>query len=144
MPAVICLLLALQWGGTAYTWSNWRLILCLVLFGILMPIWVVIQFWKSEKATVPPRIVSQRSVAGAAWYMFFLGSFFLILIYYLPIWLQAVKRVSAVESGIRSLPLILGLVIVSIISGIGVTVTGYCELSMSSLASLRRHEENSS
>lgn len=143
MPAVICLLLALQWGGTSYPWSNWRVILCLVLFGILMPIWVGIQFWKGEMATVPPRIMAQRSVAGAAWYMFFLGSFFLVLIYYLPIWFQAVKSVSAVESGIRNLPLILGLVIVSIISGIGVTVLGYCKLSISSLDTMCDHEQSS-
>ncbi|ROV96151.1 hypothetical protein VSDG_05045 [Cytospora chrysosperma] len=125
MPAIICLLLALQWGGTTWPWSNWRVILCLVLFGVLMPIWVGIQFWKGETATVPPRIMNQRSVVGASWYMFFLGSFFLVLIYYLPVWFQAVKGSSAVESGIRNLPLILGLVIVSIMSGIGVTVIGY-------------------
>lgn len=47
------------------------------------------------------------------------------MIYYLPIWFQAVQGVSAVESGIRSIPLVLGLVLLSIISGVGVTVLGY-------------------
>ncbi len=47
------------------------------------------------------------------------------VIYYIPIWFQAIKGVSAVESGIRNLPMILGLVIVTIISGVIVTVLGY-------------------
>lgn len=71
--------------------------------------------------------MSKRSIAAASWFNFTLGSFFLVLIYYLPIWFQAVKGTSAVGSGIRNLPLILGLGIVSIISGVGVTLTGYCE-----------------
>lgn len=48
-----------------------------------------------------------------------------VVIYYIPIWFQAIKGVSAVESGIRNIPLILGLVIVSMISGIFITVLGY-------------------
>ncbi|KAF2464016.1 MFS general substrate transporter [Lindgomyces ingoldianus] len=125
MPAVICLLLALQWGGTAHPWSNWRIILLLVLFGVLFCVWLRTQFWKGDTATVPPRLLKNRSIAAASWYIFSLGSYFLVLIYYLPVWFQAVKGTTAVESGIRNLPLILGLVIVSIISGIGVTVIGY-------------------
>ena len=45
----------------------------------------------------------------------------------LPIWFQAVKGASAVKSGIMSLPMVLTLVLVSIISGIGVTLVGYCK-----------------
>ncbi|PKX97734.1 MDR family MFS transporter [Aspergillus novofumigatus IBT 16806] len=125
MPAIICILLALQFGGTVYTWSNWRLILLLVLFGVLIIAWLGIQYWKGDMATVPPRMLKQRSFAAASWFNFTLGSFFLVLIYYIPIWFQAVKGTSAVGSGIRNIPFILGLVLVSIISGIGVTAIGY-------------------
>ena len=48
-----------------------------------------------------------------------------VVVIYIPIWFQAIKGVSAVESGIRSIPMILGLVVVSIISGIIVTLSGY-------------------
>jgi hypothetical protein len=76
--------------------------------------------------TVPPRIVKNRSVASASFFGFCLGSAFFIMVYYLPVWFQGVLGVSAVESGIRNLPLILGLVLCSILSGIGVSVLGYC------------------
>jgi hypothetical protein len=52
------------------------------------------------------------------------GAFF-TLSYYLPIWFQAVKGVSAIRSGIMNLPLILGVVAASMIAGIGTTIVGY-------------------
>ncbi|CAD6441457.1 13a4eeef-68ee-4f74-ba7d-4274dd4778f5 [Sclerotinia trifoliorum] len=125
IPAIICLLLALQWGGTKYQWDNGRIIALFVLFGLLIGVFVAIQFWKGDSATVPPNIMKKRSMWSAAWFSFCLGSYFLLLIYYLPIWFQAVKGDSAVKSGISNIPMVLTLVIVSIISGVGVTTTGY-------------------
>ena len=49
----------------------------------------------------------------------------LTVVYYIPIWFQAIKGVSAVESGIRNIPMILGLVIFSMIAGIIITAQGY-------------------
>lgn len=43
----------------------------------------------------------------------------------LPIWFQAIKGASAVKSGIMNLPMILGLVLVSIVAGGAVSAVGY-------------------
>lgn len=129
IPGIVCLLLALQWGGTKYAWGNGRIIALFVLFGVLIAVFIGIQFWKQDSATIPPRIMKNRSIAAAAWFAFTLGSFFLLLVYFLPIWFQAVKGASAVKSGIMNLPMVLTLVLVSIISGVGVTVVGYCKFT---------------
>ena len=86
IPAIVCLLLALQWGGTKYHWSNGRIIALFIVSGFLLIAFVAVQFWKKENATVPPRIMSQRTMLGAAWFGFTLGGAFFILVYYLPIW----------------------------------------------------------
>lgn len=125
IPAIICLLLALQWGGTKYAWGSGRIIALFVVFGVLIAIFICIQFWKQDSATIPPSIMKKRSMAAASFFSFALGAAFLLLIYYLPIWFQAVKGASAVKSGIMNLPMILTLVLVSILSGIGVTTLGY-------------------
>ena len=49
----------------------------------------------------------------------------IVMIFYLPVWFQAIMGVSAVESGIRNLPLMLSLVIASIASGGAVATIGY-------------------
>jgi len=125
IPSIICLLLALQWGGTKYPWNSGRIIALFVVFSLLIIAFVAIQFWKGDSATVPPKIMNNRSMAAAAWFSFTLGSFFLLLVYFLPIWFQAVKGASAVKSGIMNIPMVLTLVIVSILSGVVVTILGY-------------------
>jgi EmrB/QacA subfamily drug resistance transporter len=122
---IVCCLLALQWGGTQYPWSNWRIILCFTLFGVLTIVFVVIQYYKGENATVPFNVVKQRSVAAASWFAFCLGGTFFVMIYWVPIWFQSIQSVSALESGIRSLPMVLSVVVASIISGGGTTAIGY-------------------
>ncbi|KAI9734103.1 MAG: MFS sugar transporter [Claussenomyces sp. TS43310] len=125
MPAIICILLALQWGGSTYAWGNARIIALFVLFGVLISAFIAIQFWKKESATVPPRILAKRSIWASSFFAFCLGSGFFIMIYFLPLWFQAVQGVSAVQSGIRNLPMVLALVLLSILSGVGVSVLGY-------------------
>ncbi|OAX78955.1 hypothetical protein ACJ72_06733 [Emergomyces africanus] len=125
MPGIICLLLALQWGGTKYAWANGRIIALFVLFGILIISFVIIQIWKGENATVPPRIIKNRSMAFASFFAFTLGSSFFILVFYVPIWFQAIKGVSATKSGVMAIPLVLTLVIGSIIGGVAISVIGY-------------------
>lgn len=125
IPAIICLLLALQWGGSKYPWGSGRIVSLFVLFGLLIIAFIAIQFWKQETATVPPRIISQRSMAFSTWFVLCLGGSFFGILFYIPIWFQAIKGTTATESGIRNLPMILSLVLMSILSGGAVTVLGY-------------------
>ncbi|KIV86739.1 hypothetical protein PV11_02334 [Exophiala sideris] len=125
IPCVVCLLLALQWGGQTYAWSDGRIIALFVVFGVLLLVFIGIQIWRQEAATVPPRIMKQRTIAAGTAYAFFLGSSFMIVIYYLSIWFQAIKGDSAIRSGFSTLPFILSLVVASIMSGILVTKLGY-------------------
>lgn len=125
IPAIVCLLLALQWGGSQYQWSNWRIIFLFVLFGILIIAFVIVQIWRQENSTVPPRVFKQRTILSGAWFSACLGAAFFTLVYYVPIWFQAIKGVSATKSGIQNLPMLLGLVIVSVVAGLAVTLCGY-------------------
>ncbi|TLS21087.1 uncharacterized protein PpBr36_10492 [Pyricularia pennisetigena] len=125
MPAIVSLLLGLQWAGTEYPWGDVRIIALLSLFGVLFGVWLVLQWWQDEQATVPPRIIKKRTVWAAAFYAFTGGAAFVSSSYFIPIWFQAVQGVSAVESGIRILPFLLALVAASLISGVVVTVWGY-------------------
>jgi hypothetical protein len=125
LPGVICLLLALQWGGSTYPWKSWRIIFLFVLAGLLLIGFAIIQSWKQEEATIPPRVIKNRNVWSSAWFAFFTGAAFFVLIFYIPIWFQAIKGVSAVKSGIMNLPMVLGVVVFSVVSGGAVTVLGY-------------------
>lgn len=125
LPAIICLLLALQWGGSVYPWGNGRIIALFVLFGVFIVIFIGVQFWQGDNATVPVRIITQRSVAAAIWFAFCNGAAFFVFVYYLPIWFQAIKGVSATKSGVDIIPMILGMVVFSMVAGGAITALGY-------------------
>ena len=122
---IVVVLLALQWGGAKYAWSSWRIILLFVLFGVLTVVFIALQWYMKDNATIPFRIITQRSVAAACVWAFLLGASFFILIYWVPIWFQAVKGATAFKSGIYCLPMILALVIANAITGAGTSVIGY-------------------
>jgi MFS family permease len=125
IPFIVCLLLALQWGGSAFPWSDGRIIALLVLAGVLLIAFAVIEIRQGDKATVPPSVARNRTVWSSALYMFLLFGSYIAIIYYLPIWLQAILALSPVQSGIDLLPLILPTVVFAIIAGGLVAWTGY-------------------
>lgn len=125
LPGIVCLILALQWGGTTYAWSNGRIIALFVLFGVLMIAFVLIQKWKQETASVPPRLAKIRSIGAGFWFSLCVGGSMMLFVYYLPIWFQAIKGATAVKSGIMNIPVVLSLVLGSIIAGIMVSKIGY-------------------
>ncbi|KAI9744244.1 MAG: hypothetical protein M1818_002396 [Claussenomyces sp. TS43310] len=130
LPACVCLLLALQWGGTTYAWKNARIISLLILGGLFLISFMGVQIWKGDAATTPPRIVRQRSVAAGMLYSICSGSAMIVMIYYMPIWFQAIQGVTAVESGIRMIPLVLSLVLGSILAGFVTFKVGYYKPQM--------------
>ena len=125
LSGTICLFLALQWGGSTYSWNSGRVVALLMVFGVLTVAFVGVKMWRQEKAPVPPRIAKNRSVSGSAFWSFCTTASRTIIISYLPIWCQVIQGVSATESGIRLLPLILALVVASLVAGGLVSKVGY-------------------
>ncbi|KAL3452315.1 major facilitator superfamily domain-containing protein [Aspergillus insuetus] len=125
LPGVVCLLLALQWGGTKYEWSNGRIIALLVLAGMLLIAFTVIQYFSGDRATVPKRVFGNRNVWGAALFGSGVTAGFFLMLYYIPIWFQAIKGASAIRSGVMNLPMVLAYVFFSLSGGYLTTVIGY-------------------
>jgi hypothetical protein len=82
LPAIISLLLALQWGGTTYAWDSPRIIALFVVFGVLIIVFIGLQWWGQDRATVPPRLIKNRNVWGTAWYSLAIGAAYFVMIYY--------------------------------------------------------------
>jgi hypothetical protein len=125
LPAIVSLLLALQWGGTIYAWNSARIIGLFVLSGVLFIAFAVIQVWKADSATLPPRIITERSVSLGILYTLCAGGAMITMIYFIPLWLQAIKGVDALRSSIDTLPLMLSLIVATILSGIITSRTGW-------------------
>ncbi|KAK0641557.1 major facilitator superfamily-domain-containing protein [Cercophora newfieldiana] len=130
LPATVSLLLALQWGGGTYEWGNWRIVMLFGVFVAATIAFISVQIMKPETALVPPKIITQRSVAFGVTFTFFLSGSMILLVFYVPIWFQTVKDASPVQSGIWTLPLVLSLVFSSIFAGMMTQKIGYYVPSM--------------
>ncbi|VUC29483.1 unnamed protein product [Clonostachys rosea] len=116
-PSMVCLLLALQWGGVTYPWNNGRVIALLVVFGILIIIFITAEVYQSSNAMLPSRIMHQFHVLSAVWFCICSNGSTAVLSYYLPIWFQGVKGDSPIQSGIHTLPLVIMTGAASILGG---------------------------
>ncbi|KAI6897419.1 MFS general substrate transporter [Hortaea werneckii] len=125
VPCVICLLLALQWGGSTYSWSDGRIIALLVVFGVLFLAFVLVQCLMQSSGTLPLSVISNRSIIAGIMFNFCFSSAMMALVYWIPTWFQAIKGTSPVESGIDTIPLVLSLVVASILAGQAVGRIGY-------------------
>ena len=63
---VCSLLLALQWGGNQYPWSDSKVYGCLIGFGLITICFVIFESRLGDQATVPLRLFRNRTVWSAS------------------------------------------------------------------------------
>jgi hypothetical protein len=71
--AIICLLLALQWGGVTYPWSHSKVWGNFLGFGLLVSCFLFVQVRQGEHATIPLAMLKQRTVLASALVLIFLS-----------------------------------------------------------------------
>lgn len=125
VSSMTCLILALQWGGTASPWSAPRIIALLVVFAVLLIAFITYEAFNPLVAMMPLRIVCQRSIAGAMLFRFLLSGGMMVMVYYLSIWFQVVKETSALHAGINTLPIVLSLIVFGLFGGAVAQKSGY-------------------
>ncbi|RDW94431.1 hypothetical protein BP5796_00194 [Coleophoma crateriformis] len=125
IPTIVCLLLALQWGGTTYLWKSPTIIGLFIGAGVLGIMFIASQLWLGDKGTLPPRFFRDRNMICAMGFAFFFGAGFFAIIYYLAIYFQSIQGSSATHAGIQLLPLLITTVISSIVTGGLITALGH-------------------
>ncbi|KAK3168518.1 hypothetical protein OEA41_004966 [Lepraria neglecta] len=124
MAAVICYILALQWGGTTKAWNSSPVVGTLVGFVVFLIAFGLVEWKMGDRAVLQGKFLKQRAILVNLVYNFFFAGAFFAMLYYLPIYFQSVDGVSASESGIRNIPLVLGVSIFTVVSGGLITTYG--------------------
>jgi MFS family permease len=125
-PAIVMILLALQWGGNQYTWKSATIVGLFCGFGGIFIIFLAWQVYRKEQAMIPLGLLTRRTiVASSLTSMCVFGSLF-VIIYYIPEWFQVIKGASPIKSGVMNIALFIPQIIGSIIAGTMITKLGYC------------------
>jgi MFS family permease len=116
-PAIIQLILALQWGGALYAWNSATII---GLFCGSFCSFVIFLAWEyriGDEAMVPFSIIGRRAILYSCLNMAFVIGCLEVTVYYLPIYFQSVHNESPTMSGVNLLATLLSSVIFLLIAG---------------------------
>lgn len=117
------LTLVTSWGGTEYPWTSPTIIGMAIGSVVLLVLFILVER-RAAEPMLPIRLFRSRVFSVATVLSFVVGFAMLGGITYLPTYLQRVQGASATESGLRMLPLVVGLLITAMLSGNVISRTG--------------------
>jgi EmrB/QacA subfamily drug resistance transporter len=118
-----CLVLFTSLGGTTYRWGSPEIVALGVAGFVLLILFVFVERHATEPV-IPLHLFSNRGFSVTSVVGFVVGFAMFGAITYLPVFFQIVHGESPTLSGLRLLPLLVGLIICSTGSGIVISKTG--------------------
>jgi EmrB/QacA subfamily drug resistance transporter len=115
IACMVPLLLALTWV-TNYGWTSARVESFLAFALVMLAVFIFIEY-RAAEPLLPLSLFSDPVIAVSSLAMFILGMGMFAVIVYLPLFMQGVMGVTATRSGNLLLPLMLGVVVGSALSG---------------------------
>ena len=117
------LTLATSWGGTTYAWSSPVIVGLFAASAAVLAMFVVVEL-RAAEPVLPIRLFASPVFSVCCGLSFVVGFAMLGALTFLPTFMQFVDGVSATVSGLRTLPMVAGLLITSVGSGVLVGRTG--------------------
>jgi EmrB/QacA subfamily drug resistance transporter len=124
VPAVVCLMFALELGGNKYDWNSGVIVGLFAAFALLSILFLYVET-KAAEPIISYRMFKQRLFGASTLVAMFYGAAFIVATVYIPIFIQGVFGGTATNSGLVLLPMMLGSVIASQVGGFLATRTSY-------------------
>ncbi|KAJ3052147.1 hypothetical protein HDU99_008239, partial [Rhizoclosmatium hyalinum] len=113
----VCLLCALQLGGSTWPWDSWQIIILFILCVVFFAAFVYVELMVAREPMIPASLFVNANVASFLVVAVMLGASFFSGSYYISLFFQVVNGLSATDAGLQTIPMVFGLVILSIASG---------------------------
>lgn len=104
LPGLTCFVLAIVWGGVLFPWSAWETILPLI-FGSLLLIVFVFYELRHPEPLIPFRLFKNHTTTAALFGAFIHGIMLWGVVYYLPLYFEAVIQHDPLRAAIDGFPL---------------------------------------
>jgi EmrB/QacA subfamily drug resistance transporter len=121
--AVIPLMLALTWGGVEYAWGSAIIISMFAFSAIMAALFIIIES-RAQEPIIPLSLFRNRIVTVSIIVTFFTGIGMFGTIIFIPLFFQGVLGATATTSGTFLMPMMLGVVCGSFVSGQLLSRTG--------------------
>lgn len=130
MGAIVAYLIAVHYGGQIYPWSSSTVVGLLAGAGLICIVFGLYEYWQGERAIIIPRLFRRREILISALFSLILPGALHTMIYYLPIYFQAIRGSEAITSGVQNLPLIIAAMLGAVSAGVFISATGRATLVM--------------
>ncbi|CAI7574023.1 unnamed protein product [Penicillium glandicola] len=127
LVSLLCLTLALQWGGQTKAWSDGSVIATLVMWIVLSIGFLVTEWFQGDRAMVPFSILKLRMIWSNALFCLISYASLYQVLFYLPIYFQSIHGQSAIISGVNTLPFLAFFALGAIVSGGVIGKTRYTQ-----------------
>jgi EmrB/QacA subfamily drug resistance transporter len=120
---ITALVLITTWGGTQYGWGSATIVALLVVGVLSLAAFGYVQT-RAAEPVMPLRIFRSRNFSVMTVIGFIVGFVMFGAMTFLPLYQQTVQHASATNSGLLLMPMLLGMMVVSVIAGRATTATG--------------------
>ena len=121
--SAVCLVLLTSLGGNTFAWNSFPIYLLAVL-AVVCAVGFVLVERRAAEPVIPPRLFANGVFTSASVVGFAVGFSMFGALAYLPQYMQVVRGISPTASGLRLLPLLVGLLLTSTGTGFLITKWG--------------------
>ncbi|KAG2188333.1 hypothetical protein INT44_001086 [Umbelopsis vinacea] len=130
--SIVCLVLALSWGGSTYPWSAPSVIALLCIAGVGIIVFVIWEVKYAKQPIIPKRLFTNRSTVAVLVAAWLYGGCFQSLMTYVPLYLSVIRKEEAMATNLELLCLVLVACFANILTGLIIVKTGHYTWAMRS------------
>ncbi len=117
-------LIPVTWGGVQYPWDSWRTLVPLIICGAGMVVFVLHQELFAPNPLIRTSVFKNMSAAILFSTTIMHGIILWAILYYMPLYYQAVKGMGPIMAGVSMFPWTFTVAPATIATGIAIAVTG--------------------
>ena len=117
-------IIAITWGGVMYPWDHWRTLVPLIVCSCGLAVFVVHQEYFAPEPLIRTSVFKNRTAAVNYFQTAMHGIMLWGLLYYLPLYYEAVKGFTPILSGVALFPQTFTVAPAAMVTGVVISVRG--------------------
>ncbi|KAL9134462.1 MAG: hypothetical protein Q9175_004356 [Cornicularia normoerica] len=117
-------LIPITWGGVSYAWDSWRVLAPLIIGIVGLAVFVVFEEYVAKEPLIRLDVFKNRTAAASYFETTLHGMILWCILYYMPLYYEAVKGETPIVTGISLFPATFTVAPAAVITGIVITKIG--------------------
>lgn len=117
-------LIPITWGGVSYAWDSWRVLAPLIIGIVGLAVFVVFEEYVAKEPLIRLDVFKNRTAAASYFETTLHGMILWCILYYMPLYYEAVKGETPIIAGISLFPATFTVAPAAMVTGIVISKTG--------------------